>query len=58
MRLYHMISMFRARMMGVIVLNRDEAWELSAARGPIKNQASLVFCLTQNLSWLASYRIG
>jgi len=23
--------------MGVIVLNRDEAWELSAARGPIKN---------------------
>ena len=37
MRLYHMISMFRARMMGVIVLNRDEAWELSAARGPIKN---------------------
>ena len=37
MRLYHMISMLRARMMGVVVLNRDEAWALSAARGPIKN---------------------
>ncbi len=47
MRLYHMISMFRARMMGVVVLNRDEAWELSAARGPIKNfiKKILFFCL-------------
>ena len=36
MRLYHLISMWRARRQGRIVLNRDEAWAYSAARGPIK----------------------
>ena len=43
MRLYHIISMFRARMMGVVVLNRDEAWKLSAARGPIKKFIKRLF---------------
>lgn len=37
MRQYHMLSMLRARLAGLIVLNRDEAWALSAARSPTKN---------------------
>ena len=43
MRLYHMIAMLRARMMGLVVLNRDEAWEYSAARGPLKNFIKRLF---------------
>ena len=36
MRLYHLVSMMRARMQGRIVLSRDEAWAFSASRGPLK----------------------
>lgn len=37
MRSYHMWSMAAARRMGLVVLNRDEAWAKSAERGPLKN---------------------
>ena len=36
MRFYHLISMVGARLRGVRVLNRDEAWAKSSARGPLK----------------------
>lgn len=36
MRFYHLISMVLARLRGVRVLNRDEAWARSSARGPLK----------------------
>ncbi|NKB20497.1 MAG: glycosyltransferase [Alphaproteobacteria bacterium] len=45
MRLYHLISMLRARTIGLTVLNRDEAWEFSAARGPVKNFIKHLFFL-------------
>jgi len=37
MRSYHMLSMACARRMGIVVLNRDEAWAKSAERGKLKN---------------------
>jgi len=43
MRQYHLLSMLRARLAGLIVLNRDEAWSLSAARSPIKNAFKKLF---------------
>ena len=43
MRLYHLVSMIRARLQGRIVLNRDEAWAMSAARGPVKNAVKRLF---------------
>ena len=43
MRLYHMVSMIAARLQGRIVLNRDEAWAKSAARGPLKNAVKRAF---------------
>ncbi|MBK20653.1 MAG: glycosyltransferase [Rhodospirillaceae bacterium] len=43
MRFYHLISMFRARIMGLVVLNRDEAWEMSAPRGPLKKFIKRLF---------------
>jgi len=36
MRLYHLASMALAHRRGMVVLNRDEAWERSAARGRLK----------------------
>jgi glycosyltransferase involved in cell wall biosynthesis len=36
MRLFNLVAMLRARLQGRIVLNRDEAWDMSAARGPAK----------------------
>ena len=47
MRQYHMLSMLRARLAGLIVLDRDEAWAQSADRGPIKKivKKLLYFCL-------------
>lgn len=42
-RLYHLVSIIWARLQGRIVLNRDEAWALSAARGPIKNAVKRQF---------------
>jgi glycosyltransferase involved in cell wall biosynthesis len=35
-RLYHLVSMIGARRRGLVVLNRDEGWAHSAARGPLK----------------------
>ncbi len=55
MRLYHLVSMMRARLQGRIVLNRDEAWAMSAARGPVKNAIKRLFYgLLRHLShgWL------
>lgn len=43
MRLYHMISMIRARLQGRVVLNRDEAWAQSASRGPVKKAIKRLF---------------
>lgn len=43
MRLFHLVSMIRARTAGLIVLNRDEAWALSADRGPVKNAFKKLF---------------
>jgi glycosyltransferase involved in cell wall biosynthesis len=43
MRLYHLISMVRARLQGITVLNRDEAWSQSARRGPVKNAIKRLF---------------
>jgi glycosyltransferase involved in cell wall biosynthesis len=43
MRLYHLVSMLRARLQGRIVVNRDEAWAMSAARGPLKNIVKRLF---------------
>lgn len=43
MRSYHMWAMACARRMGLIVLNRDEAWAHSAARGPLKAAAGPTF---------------
>ena len=37
MRWYHLTSMARARLQGQIVLNRDEAWAMSTARGPARD---------------------
>ena len=55
MRLYHLVSMMRARLQGRIVLNRDEAWAMSAARGPVKNAVKrLLYRLLRRLchGWL------
>ena len=43
MRLYHLISMVLARLRGVRVLNRDEAWARSSARGPLKRTLKRAF---------------
>ena len=43
MRVYHLVSMIRARINGLIILNRDEAWEFSAKRHPIKIFAKRIF---------------
>ena len=43
MRLYHLVAMIRARLQGRIVLNRDEAWAFSAARGPVKKIIKRLF---------------
>ena len=43
MRLYHLIAMAQARLQGRVVLNRDEAWAMSAARGPVKNAVKRLF---------------
>jgi glycosyltransferase involved in cell wall biosynthesis len=43
MRQYHLLSMIRARLTGMIVLNRDEAWSLSASRGSVKNAVKKLF---------------
>ncbi len=43
MRLYHLWSMMRARLSGLIVLNRDEAWSRSATRGPFKTAFKKLF---------------
>lgn len=43
MRLYHLIAMVGARLQGRIVLNRDEAWAMSAARGPLKRAVKRLF---------------
>jgi len=43
MRLYHLIAMMRARLQGRIVLNRDEAWAMSATRGPLKQAVKRLF---------------
>lgn len=43
MRVYHLVSMIRARINGLIVLNRDEAWEFSAKRHPIKKILKRLF---------------
>ncbi|MBT5456620.1 MAG: glycosyltransferase family 4 protein, partial [Rhodospirillaceae bacterium] len=42
-RFYHLISMIGARLQGRIVLNRDEAWDLSSRRGPLKNAVKRMF---------------
>lgn len=55
MRLYHLVSMMRARLQGRIVLNRDEAWAMSAGRGPAKKAVkSLFYALLRRLchGWL------
>jgi glycosyltransferase involved in cell wall biosynthesis len=43
MRQYHFLSMIQARLAGLVVLNRDEAWAQSAARGPIKKAVKKLF---------------
>ena len=43
MRFYHLLSMIKARINGLIVLNRDEAWKFSARRQPVKVFAKRLF---------------
>jgi glycosyltransferase involved in cell wall biosynthesis len=43
MRLFNLLSMIAAHRRGMIVLNRDEAWEASARRGPVKRAVKRVF---------------
>ena len=43
MRFYHLISMVAARLRGVPVLNRDEAWDRSSARGAVKRTLKRAF---------------
>ena len=43
MRLYHLISMYLAHRRGLVVLNRDEAWERGTVRGPAKRAIKRVF---------------
>ena len=56
MRFYHLIAMIIARKQGRIVLNRDESWDHSAVRGPVKKYVKrLLFILLRQIchGWLA-----
>jgi glycosyltransferase involved in cell wall biosynthesis len=43
MRVYNLCAMINARMRGLVILNRDEAWEGGADRGPVKQFIKKLF---------------